>query len=138
MKIRRPNYLWFIDLYERLNLPVVPAVVQALHKATAERIANLEKHKTEKGKQRRIHMKVVRAEDQEARKKWGKQQAVQHTYGQESEGEDDDDENLVRNVAQLLEDEESITVVSGRKCRCGATSHSRISHHSCPLNKRNN
>ena len=138
--MRGPNYHWVIDLYERLNLPVVPAVVQALHKAIAERIANLEKQKTEEGKQRRIHMKVARAEDQEARKKWGKQQAVQHTYGQESEGEDDDDddENLVRNVAQLLGDEESIIVVSGRKCRCGATSHSRISHQSCPLNKRNN
>ena len=138
--MRGHNYHWVIDLYERLNLPVVPAVVQALHKATADRIANLEKQKTEEGKQRRVHMKVARAEDQEARKKWGKQQAVRHTYGnEESDGEDDvDDENLVRDIAQMVGNEDSITVVSGRKCRCGSTSHSRISHQSCPLNKRKN
>lgn len=137
--MRGPNYHWVVDLYERLNLPVVPAVVQALHKATSERIANLEKQKKEKGKQRRIHMKVARSEDQEARKKWGKQQAVMHTYGhEESEDEDDDDGNLVRDVGQMIGNEDNITVVSGRKCRCGSTSHSRISHQSCPLNKKNN
>ena len=35
-------------------------------------------------------MKVARAEDQEARKKWVKRQSVQHTYGRESEDDDDD------------------------------------------------
>ena len=63
-----PNYHWVVDLYERLNLPVVWAVVEALHKATLERIVNLAKQKTE-GKQRRIHMKVARSEDQESRTK---------------------------------------------------------------------
>lgn len=64
-----PNYYWVADLYERLNLPVIPADVQALYKAIADRVANLEEQKAEKGKQQRVHMKVARAEDQEARKK---------------------------------------------------------------------
>ena len=110
--MRGPNYHWVIDLYERLNLPVVSAVVQALHKATADRIANLEKQKTEEGNQR-IHMKVTRAEDQEARKKWGKQQAVRHTYGnEESDGDDVDNANLVKYITQMVGNEESITVES--------------------------
>ena len=100
--MRGPNYHWVADLYERLNLPVVPAVVQALQKAIADRIANLEKQKTEKGKQQRVHMKVARAEDQEARKKWVKQQAVRHTYGEEDLGDEDDDGTLVRDVGEMI------------------------------------
>lgn len=133
--MRGPNYHWVADLYERLNLPVIPAVVQALQKAIADRVVNLEKQKTEKGKQQRVHMKVARAEDQEARKKWVKQQAVRHTYGQEDSGDEDDDGNLVRDVGEMIGNEDEVTVISGRKCRCGSTTHSRTSHRSCPLNK---
>ena len=74
-----PNYHWNIDLYERIKLPVVPAVVEALQKAIAERAAALEKQKTEEGKRQRIHMNIARAEDQAERKKWVKQQVVRHT-----------------------------------------------------------
>ena len=133
--MRGPNYHWVADLYERLNLPVIPAVVQALQKAIADRVVNLEKQKPEKGKQQRVHMKVARAEDQEARKKWVKQQAVRHTYGQEDSGDEDDDGNLVRDVGEMIGNEDEVTVISGRKCRCGSTTHSRTSHRSCPLNK---
>ena len=136
--MRGPHYHWVADLYERLNLPAIPAVVQALHKAISDRAANLEKQKTEKGKQQRVHMKVARAEDQEARRKWVKQQAVRHTYGREDSEDEDDDGNLVRHVGQMIGNEDELTVVSGRKCRCGSTTHSRISHRSCPLNKTKN
>ena len=136
--VRGPNYHWVIDSYERIKLPVVPAVVEALQKAVAERAAVLEKQKTEGGKRLRIQMKVARAEDQAERKKWVKQQVVRHTYGHDDSGDEgDDDGNLVRDVAQLIGDADEITVVSGRRCRCGSTDHSRISHASCPLNKRN-
>ena len=135
--LRGPNYHWVIDLYERIKLPVVP-VVEALQKAIAERAAALEKQKTEGGKRQRIHMKVARAEDQAERKKWVKQQVVRHTYGHDDSGDEgDDDGNLVRDVAQLIGDANEITVVSGRRCGCGSTDHSRISHTSCPLNKKN-
>ena len=124
--VRGPNYHWVIDSYERIKLPVVPAVVEALQKAVAERAAVLEKQKTEGGKRLRIHMKVARAEDQAERKKWVKQQVVRHTYGHDDSGDEgDDDGNLVRDVAQLIGDADEITVVSGRRCRCGSTDHSR-------------
>lgn len=35
--VRGPKYHWVIDLYERLDLPVFPAVVEALEKAVRER-----------------------------------------------------------------------------------------------------
>lgn len=113
--MRGPNYHWVADLYKRLNLPVMPAVVQALHKAIADRVANLEKQKTEKQKQQRVHMKVSRAEDQEARKKWVKQQPVRHTYGQEDYG-DEGEGNLVRHVGEMIGNEDEVTLSSGRKC----------------------
>ena len=43
--VRGPNYHWVIDLYERIRLPVVPAVVEALQRAIAERAVALEKQK---------------------------------------------------------------------------------------------
>ena len=51
--VHRPNYHWVIDLHERTKLPVVPSIVQALQKATAERA-------TEEYKRQRIHMRVAR------------------------------------------------------------------------------
>ena len=98
--------------YERIKLPVVPAVVKALQKAIAEKAAALEKQKTEEGQHQRIRQK----------EKWVKQQVVRHTYGHDDSGDEGDgDGNLVRDVAQLI----------------GDADHSRISHTSCPLNKKN-
>lgn len=125
-KVRGPNYHWVVDLYERLNLPVVPAVVEALRKVTMDRASELEKQKSERRKQSRIRMKVARAEDQEARKKWVKQQAVRHTYGREDSEDEGEVKVEVRDVNEMVGDDEQITVVSGRKCRCGSSEHSRI------------
>lgn len=134
---RGKDYHWVVDLYERLKLPIIPEVVRAFQKATQERMKDLAKKKTEEYKQQRISQKVARAEDQEERKKWVKRQAVIHTYGVEGEEEGTEDSNLVQEAEQLLGGEDT-QIVSGRKCKCGSTSHLRTSSHSCPLNKKNN
>ena len=130
------NYHWVVDLYERLKFPIVPEVVRAFQKATQERMKNLAKKKTEDAKQKRISQKVARAKDQEERKKWVKRQAVIHTYGVEGEKDSTEDSNLVQEAEQMLGGENT-QIVSGRKCKCGSTSHQRTSSCFCPLNKKN-
>lgn len=76
-------------------------------------------------------MKVTRTEDQEARKKEGKQQAVRHTCGGDSE-DDGEDGQLVAEVNDMIGNREELLIVSGRKCRCGSTQHQRTSHKDCP------
>ena len=46
-KIRGNNYHWVIYLYQRLNLPVIPAAVEALVKSEQDRAAELNKQQTE-------------------------------------------------------------------------------------------
>ena len=92
--VRGPSYHWVIDLFEGLNLPVIPAGVEALQKDVAEHMKEVQRGKTDHKKKVRIQMKVARGEEQEARKKWVKRQAVQHTYGQEEElGEENEAED---------------------------------------------
>lgn len=136
LKVRGDKYYWVKDLYERLNLPVIPAVVEALIKCVRDHAAELAKQQTETRKQQRIKMKVARTKDQEARKKWVKQQAVRYTYGGDLEDDGDDDGQLVADVNAMLENGEELLVVSGRKCRCGSTQHQHTSHKDCPLNKK--
>ena len=134
-----------IDLYEMLNLPVIPAVIDALQKAAVDRMKEIEKGKTDHRKKTRIQMKVARAEDQEARKKWVKQQAVCHTYGNDQEDdnaeEDEVDPVLIVAARTAMEetegDDEAILVISGRTCRCGSKTHKRVSHSGCTLNPKN-
>lgn len=124
--VRGPQYHWVNDLYDHLNLPVLPAVVQALQRAVETRAKGIQNEKSDKAKINRVRMKVARSEDQEARKKWLKRQAIQHSYG------DDDDLEEGQNEGEGS----CVTVVSRKYCRCGSKEHSRISHKSCPLNKR--
>ena len=91
--VRGPSYHWVVDLYERLNLPVLSAVIEALQKEVAEQMKEVERGKTDHKKGIRIQMKVARAEDQEARKKWVKRQALQHTYGQDDDDADEEAED---------------------------------------------
>ena len=121
-ELRGPQYHWVTDLYERINLPILPAIVKALTEAIKVRAAEIQKQKSSHSKAIRVRMKVARAEDQEARKKWVKRQAIVHSYGQDDEGDD-----------EAGEDEE-VTVISNRTCRCGSTLHKRTTHRSCPLN----
>lgn len=62
----------------------------------------LAKQQTEARKQQRIIMKVARTEDQEARKKWVKQQAVRQTCGGDSEDDGDDDGQLIAEVIDMI------------------------------------
>lgn len=145
---RGSSYHWILDLYQRLKLPIIPAVVQGLSKAVEERMAALEQLKTDRRKQGRIRQKVARQEDQAERKKWVKRQSIQHSYGAdeeemgEAEGQDQpEDETLVSQAKAAMEDlqgtDGSITVISGKKCpRCGSGSHKCSSHRSCPFNKK--
>ena len=112
---RGPDYHWIVDLYERMNLPVLPEVVRAFQKATKERMTELEKKKTDEAKQKRVSQKIARSEDQEERKKWVKWQAILHTYGAEDE-DDGNEENrtLVQEAEHLMGGEETV-IVSGRK-----------------------
>ena len=75
--VRGSDYHWITDLYERLALPVLPAVVRACHKAVEQRMTGLNKQKTVENKHRRIRQKMARAVDQEERKR----QAILHSYG---------------------------------------------------------
>ena len=112
LKVRGDKYHWVIDLYDRLNLPVIPAITEALIKCVRNRADELAKQQTEARKQQRIKMKVARSEDQEARKKWVKQQAVRHTYGGDSEDDGDDDGQLVAEVNDMIGNGEELLVVS--------------------------
>ena len=47
-KIRGSSYHWIIDLYERLNLPVIPAVIEALQKEVKDRMKEIESKKVRK------------------------------------------------------------------------------------------
>ena len=64
------------DLHERINLPILPAIVKALSETIKLSAAELQQQKSNHSKGLRVRMKVARAEDQEARKKWVKRQAT--------------------------------------------------------------
>ena len=139
-KVRGKDYHWIVDLYQRLNLPVVGAVVKALKDAMEEREAILEKQKLEETKKNRIQNKIARADDQAERKRWVKRQSLQHTYGGDEDGYDgEDDPLLVAEADSLISDlggeDGQLTTISGKKCRCGSFLHQRTSHRACPLNK---
>ena len=127
-EVRGANYHWLADLYEQLNLPVLPAVVQALQKAVEERAATLQKERTEEAKANRVHMKVARAEDQEARRKWLKRLSTPTGMMMMTINEEE--------TSGTTDGPSSNVVISGKSCRCGSTEHKRTSHKSCPLNKK--
>ena len=133
-EVRGPNYHWVADLYEQLNLPVLPAVLQALQKFVEERAALLQKEKTTEAKANRVKMKVARAEDQESRRKWLKRKAIEHTYGHDEDDNQDTEEP--QEIGDVTDGDNSTVVISGKCCRCGSTEHKRTSHRSCPLNKK--
>ena len=135
-EVRGQNHHWVADLYEQLNLPVLPAVVQALHKSVEERAAKLQKEKSSQAKANRVHMKVARAEDQEARRKWLKRQAIEHAYGHDKEDDLESAEPMEGTIDTTVQEESTAEVISGKSCRCGSTEHKWKSHKSCPLNKK--
>lgn len=67
-EVRGASYHWVIDLYDRLKLPVIPAVIKALQKEVEDCMKEIQRGKSDQKKTTRIRMKVARAEDQEVRK----------------------------------------------------------------------
>ena len=86
-------------------------------------------------------MKVAQAEDQEARKKWVKQQPVPHTYGNDQEDDDAEEDEVDpaliitagATMEEIEEDDGALLVISGRICQCGSKTHKRVSQPDCPL-----
>lgn len=121
------------------KLPISSAVESALKKASTERTSSLKRKQSDEGKKKRISQKTARREDQEERRRWTKRQTRTHTYGSD---EDDDngmeevDSDVVLAARQVVSGNGN-SIVSGRKCKCGSTTHQRTSHRSCPHNKRN-
>lgn len=50
---------WVLDLYDRLNLPVLPSVVTALNKTMEEKMRVLDKQQSDACKKKRIQVKVA-------------------------------------------------------------------------------
>jgi len=68
--------IWVADLYERLSLPVLPAVVEALQKEVADRMKEVNRGKTDHKKRIQIQMKVARAEEQESQEEMGEKASI--------------------------------------------------------------
>ncbi|XP_028417004.1 uncharacterized protein LOC114541219 [Dendronephthya gigantea] len=115
-----PKYHWLIDLYDRIHLPVIPAVIETLQKEVTARMKEVttrmkevDRGKTEGKKKGRICIKVARAENQEERKKWLKHQELHHSYGtndaDEGVEEDEVDPNLIAGARKGIKG-------AGQKC----------------------
>ena len=85
MESRRRTYHWICDLYEILGLPLYEDLLIALQDAN-DKYASVRKSKMlDNTKRQRINMKPARVEENEARKKWVKQQKWECTYGEEAD-----------------------------------------------------
>jgi len=124
---RGPNYHWIPDLYRRLKLPVYDGLEELLEADNEERKQRLDDIKTEKSKKRRIQQKKKRAADAQERVKWSKRHG-KHTYG------DADDVYSGKGSSKRVKQAKGSSM---GQCRCGSTTHKRISHKDCPLNKKN-
>lgn len=115
-------------------------MVEALAKQVQEHNMTTTRQQSDEGKRKRVQQKIARAEDQAERKKWGKRQVVQHSYGADDDHDgaaETEDPGLIADAQSLMaaiSDGNDVTVVSGKKCRCGSTQHKRTSHRLCPLN----
>ena len=81
------------------------------------------------------------------RKQWVKRQHIVHSYGEEDLIDTSDlraqlgdcisDGTVTRSIPPSVEQPHNIDIiVSGRKCKCGSTTHQRVSHKECPLRKK--
>lgn len=131
LKKRGPNYHWLLDLFDRLNLPVLDGMREALRKSNESRMAMLNNAQTERSKQKRIHHKRARQEEQQERKRWVAQQSRKHGYG-ECEDELPDDGATPDDSGQST----SRLIVSNAKCsKCGGCDHRRPNSKLCPYYK---
>ena len=142
---RGPDYHWIPDLYNRVGLAVPDDLLEACKKQINSAGVNREKKKSAHCKDLRIHMKQARVQEHEDRKRWVKEQQIQHTYGNEDEDEGniiESDATLDKEAEQLLAEDnitnsEGVCIVANtrqqKNCRCGSNTHKRTSHKDCPL-----
>ncbi|XP_035688740.1 uncharacterized protein LOC118424302 [Branchiostoma floridae] len=142
-----PDYHWIREVYQDLGLPVPEGVLERARKRNEERMKRLAAIKTEEAKDRRIALKVARAQDQEERKRWNKRRPIRHSYGEEEGGvedcdsgdssadEDNEATNILGTTAMPSQEKKRLTVVSvsRKKCVCGGDDHMRRSNKKCPL-----
>ena len=78
------------------------------------------------------------------RKEWVKRQKIVHSYGEDLLEESDLEEELEHRVSTnavphhlpVMQDtmpDDVDFVVGGKRCKCGSSTHQRISHRDCPL-----
>ena len=70
---------------------------------------------------------MERTKEGQRRKEWSKK------HGHDTYGNDDNLEAKPKVSKQVKLEKKS----SGRKCKCGSTTHQRSNHRDCPLNKKN-
>ena len=112
---RGPKYHWTLELFRRLGLPVTDDMQAAVEHTLKRRSRDQQRKATEKGKKRRISLKISRAERHEARKAWVRAQAITHTYG--SDSSEDDQATEARAVPVQTQS------VTAKACRCGSSAH---------------
>ena len=155
-EVYESDYSPYFDLYSEMGLPILDGMVALWKEDMERRTVHLKQIQTSEVKSDRIHMKNAHVEDQQERKQWAKRQQIQHSYGVEDESDDSDTEvgplptiqsTAIADGALLVVSEGSSTgkLLQGSKkskgsqvqklCRCGSTSHSRITFRDCPLNK---
>ena len=127
---RGTQYHWLLDLFGRLNLPIFDGLKETLSKDNERRMAHIEYIRKESVRKRRVELRYQRNKDSERRKK-----ASVHTYyGQDNDCPDDVVSPSA--VALPLSSGKQPAGVAKRAvhCKCGSTTHSRISHRDCRLN----
>ena len=108
-----------------------------MKQVNTERKKKLEDIKTEECKRKRRQWKQRHCRiEQDARKKWGKKQRIQHTYGGKQDSVDPVAEPEVTASAEVTPTRSSKGKAARGQCKCGSRSHLRTSHKDCPLNSR--
>lgn len=103
---------WIIQLYEKLGLPIFPAIVQEARKHLDNKLKRKKMLQSADYKTKKSLYKQARSLEQEERKKWNKRQAMQHSYGDsdiEDDGDDDgeaEDDNCGSKSTEIIESEE--------------------------------
>ena len=104
------EYHWIVDLYNHMDLSVVPNLPYILTELNEKRFSYLLSKKSDGAKAiRKLYKKRRKAHEHQCRRLFVQKSAMKHKYGS------DEDTPI-------------------RKCKCGSTDHKRTTHKSCPLN----
>ncbi|KXJ07142.1 hypothetical protein AC249_AIPGENE6000 [Exaiptasia diaphana] len=142
------EYHWMRSVLSLMKLPVPDGIQDVWTGENTRRIKALEKQKTEKAKRARVMRKQSRLKESRERAKFVKRQKIVHSYGDIEEVEDIDEHSAVEeakarlakggntlNYEETAPPRGATVSVGGRKCKCGSSTHVRISHKSCKFYK---